>query len=76
MPSTRARGVSSSMIQALEARRRSTSQTRPGDRGTIAGAGIAMRGAPLLQRLRGRHALGVDGVDQFDGGGEPRSGSH
>ena len=29
MPSTRARGVSASMIQALEARRRSTSQTRP-----------------------------------------------
>ena len=29
MPSTRARGVSSSMIQALEARRRSTSQIRP-----------------------------------------------
>jgi hypothetical protein len=29
MPSTHARGVSLSMIQALEARRRSTSQTNP-----------------------------------------------
>ncbi len=47
-----------------------------GDRGAIARAGIAMRGAPFLQRLRRRNALGVDGVDQFDGGGEPRSGSH
>ena len=47
-----------------------------GDRGAIAGAGKAMRGAPLLQRLRRRNALGVDGVDQFDGGGQPGSGSH
>ena len=47
-----------------------------GDRGAVAGAGIAVRGAPLLQRLRRRNALGVDGIDQFDGRGEPRCGSH
>ena len=47
-----------------------------GDRGAIAGAGIAMRGAPLLERLRRRDALGIDGLDQFDGRGKPGSGSH
>ena len=46
------------------------------DRGAIAGAGIAMRGAPLLQRLRRGNAVCVDGADQFDGGGQPRCGSH
>ena len=46
------------------------------NRGTVAGAGIAMRGAPLLQRLRRGNALRVDGVDQFDGGGEPGGGGH
>ena len=47
-----------------------------GDRGSIAGAGIAVRGAPLLQRLGRRDALRVDGLDQFDGRGEPGSGGH
>ncbi len=47
-----------------------------GDRGAVAGAGIAVRGAPLLQRLRRGNALGVDGLDQFDGCGQPGSGSH
>src|SRR5665213_49564 len=47
-----------------------------GDRGAVARAGIAVRGAPFLQRFRRRDALGVDGLDQFDSGGEPRGGCH
>src|SRR6266700_4650630 len=35
-----------------------------------------MRDAPLLQRLRRRDALRVDSIDQLDGRGEPRCGSH
>ena len=46
------------------------------NRGAVARAGIAMRGAPLLQRLCRGNALRVDGLDQFDGGGQPGSGSH
>jgi len=49
---------------------------QPGDRRAVAGAGVAVRGAPFLQRLRRRDALGVDGIDQFDGRGEPSSRSH
>ena len=40
-----------------------------GNCGAIARAGKSMRGAPLLQRLRRRNALGVDGIDQFNGRG-------
>ena len=47
-----------------------------GNRRAVARAGIAMRGAPLLQRLRRGNALRVDGLDQFDGGGQPGSGGH
>ena len=46
------------------------------NRGAVARAGIAVRGAPLLQRFRRRNALRVDGLDQFDGGGQPGGGSH
>ena len=46
------------------------------NRRAVARAGIAVRGAPLLQRLRRGNALGVDGLDQFDGGGQPGGGSH
>jgi len=53
------------MIQALEARRRSTSQIRPEIAARSPERAKAVRGAPLLQRFRRRHALGVDGVDQF-----------
>ena len=47
-----------------------------GDRGAVARAGKAMRGAPLLQRLGRGNTLGVDGLDQLDGRGKPRCGGH
>ncbi|MET4847713.1 hypothetical protein ABIF62_008208 [Bradyrhizobium japonicum] len=47
-----------------------------GDGGAVTGAGEAVRGAPLLQRLGRGHAVLLDGVDQFDGCGQPGSGSH
>ena len=46
------------------------------NRRAVARAGIAVRGAPLLQRLRRGNALRVDGLDQFDGCGQPGSGGH
>src|SRR3974390_3824121 len=35
-----------------------------------------MRGAPFLQRLRRRHALGLDGLHHIDGSRQPRCGGH
>ena len=48
----------------------------PGDRGAVAGAGEAMRQAPVLQRLRGRTAARLDIGEDLDGGGEARGGGH
>ena len=65
MPSTRARGVSASIIQALEARRRSTSQIRPAiaarcrallstDRGMLATDNMLLRApAPVIRAALG-----------------------
>lgn len=75
MPSRRPRGVSSSMIQALEARRRSVSQINPESRRDRR-TGIAVRGAPSTGRFRGRNALGIDRCNDFNGGGQPGGRCH
>ena len=49
---------------------------QPRNRGAVAGAGETVRGAPFLQRFRGRHPLAVDSLDHFNGGGEPRGWRH
>jgi hypothetical protein len=46
------------------------------DRRPIAGTGKAMRRAPLLQRLRRRGALRLDGLDDFNRRGQARLRCH
>ncbi len=64
--STSARGVSSPATQALEARQRSDVVDDVADGGAIAGAGEAVRQAPVLQRLGDRTVAPFDIGEDFD----------
>ena len=75
-PSTSARGVSAPMTQAPDSAPAQRVVDDVADGGAVAGAGEAMRDAPVLQRLGNRPVARLDRVQHLDRRGEPPALSH